>query len=202
MHSRYMSHLNLLGLELSQLCWYEAYVGAREALKIKTAALVGFDRKILLAQREHDASECARNPPITGDSKDMAGKRLPQFLCLDGNMYQYTPVAYGVATDVIVKPVDEKPGELKYKVSLDLSDVDALLEKLKSVVSNAELARSLVAHPLADAQPFTLQNNGSINITASAVDSESLEQSVKSIVEAQVVAAYKPGGIIWNLINK
>lgn len=185
MHSKYSSYLGILGVYLDQAETLKAQGRDGASLQWKARALVEFDRDIILAQRVFDAAECVRNSPITGDSKDMSAKNFPQFLRLDGRVYEYTPTDYKTAKEVVVKPDDEPViVSLKYKVELDTSEVDAWLEKINSLCSRPALARALVNQALIDPAPFTLVNNGTINITWEEVESESF------------------CGLIWSAINK
>ena len=176
MHKWYMTFLECLRIELFNQDWYETYHSKRFALKNKTMALVRFDREIILAQKMHDMSECVRNSPITGDSNDMSSKTIPTAVTLNGRVYFLDLSARNEkAPEVVVKQND---GTIKYKLELDTSEVDALLERIGAVIKKTELGESLSIASIQgeqatfEPQAFTLVNNGTINIAGATVDVE------------------------------
>lgn len=180
MHKWYMTFLECLRIELFNQDWYETYHSKRFALKNKTMALVRFDREIILAQKMHDMSECVRNSSITGDSNDMSAKTVPTAIQLNGYVYFLDLNARNsMAPEVIVKPDDGAViGSLKYKVELDTSDVDALLDKLTSRIGETKLGEGLsqaatLGEAIFDPQPFII-NNGTIIINQAAVEGASV----------------------------
>lgn len=189
MHKWYMTFLVCLGVDLDMLEWYEKY-GAGAAIKHKTAALIRFDREIILAQKAFDMAECVRNSPITGDSEKM--NKPPMLLSFQGAMY--------VRADKFVRPLPEplyrgglnkesivkiqfpdgtwfECGDQGYKawptseMLKKVSEVDPVdvLDEICAAVGRTDLAKGLTTsvqgeQAMFEPQAFTIVNNGTINI--------------------------------------
>lgn len=211
MHKWYMTHLECLGIELANQAWYENYLGAGPALKNKAAALVRFDREIILAQKMFDMAASKTNQPH-GDLNDMSTK-VPTAIQLNGHIYFLDLDARNsMAPEVIVKPDDSAViGSLKYKVELDMSEVYALLDKLTACISETKLVQDLaqpatLGEAIFDPQPFLI-NNGTIIINQAAVDDAGTDvtgigQGIQAAVGQALERETREGGILWQILNK